>query len=295
VASNLTDGILNDATSDPPIPPNFRPGAFAGVADDYVRYRLPYPPAMIAEMLTHVAVPREGAKAIDLACGTGRVALAIVHRFEAIWAVDPEPEMLAAGRHEALCQGAGAIDWRLDRAESLEAPDCGFDLVTVGDAFHRLDRPRVAALAFGWLAPGGAMVTLGTEGFLDGSAAWRQSLKDVVRTHVGEPARRLGAPTAGLAQEIADQEEVLRAAGFDPVFTRNFGLDHTWRLDDLLGNLRSTSVLSPTALGDRHAGFEAEVRAALLKFDPSGRYAETVRFGYTVARKATGPFQPVRR
>jgi hypothetical protein len=44
------------------------------------------------------------------------------------------------------------------------------------------------------------------------------------------------------------------------------------------------SVLSRQALGERHAAFEADVTAALLAFDPSGRYAESVGCGYTLAR-----------
>ena len=32
------------------VPPNFRPGAFAGLADDYVRYRLPYPAALLDDL-----------------------------------------------------------------------------------------------------------------------------------------------------------------------------------------------------------------------------------------------------
>lgn len=77
----------------------------------------------------------------------------------------------------------------------------------------------------------------------------------------------------------------LRAAGFAPVVSHDFDAAHEWRLPELLGNLRSTSVLSRAALGERHQAFEAALTSALLAHDPSGRYAETVRFGYTVARK----------
>jgi 2-polyprenyl-3-methyl-5-hydroxy-6-metoxy-1,4-benzoquinol methylase len=192
-------------SAQPPVPPNLRADAFAGVAADYVRYRLPYPPPMVAALLDEAHIPPSGARAIDLACGTGRVALAIAPRFAEIRAVDLEPEMVEAGRREARRLGLGAIQWSVGRAEEFEAPEGAFHLVTVGDAFHRLDRPRVAALAFGWLAPGGAVVTLGSEGFLDGDAPWRRVLAAVVRGFVGEPARRLGAPNAPLAHEIADQ------------------------------------------------------------------------------------------
>ena len=240
---------------------------------------------MVAAILDEVGIPAAGARAIDLACGPGRVALAIAPRFAEIQAVDLEPEMVAAGRREADRLGIGAIRWSVGRAEDFEAPAGAFHLVTAGEAFHRLDRPRVAALAYRWLAPGGAFVTLGLENFLMGDAPWRRILAEVVRAFIGEPARRLGAPNAPITQEIADQEATLRAAGFAPVVTREFGAAHEWRLPELLGNLRSTSILSRAALGDRHRAFETALTTALLACDPSRRYAETVRFGYTVARK----------
>jgi SAM-dependent methyltransferase len=272
-----------------PTPPNLREGAFAGLADDYARYRLPYPAPMIAAMLGEARQPPGGARAIDLACGTGRVALAIAPRFAEVMAVDAEPEMVEAGRREARRLGAENILWSVGRAEDLEAPEGAFHLVTIGDAFHRLDRPRVAGLAYRWLAPGGALVTLGSEGLLDGDAPWRRVLAEVVRGFVGEPARRLGAPNAPLEEEIADQEAVIRAGGFDPVVTCDAPTEHEWRLAELLGYLRSTSVLSRAALGERHPAFETALSTALLAYDPSGRYAETVRFGYTVARKPITP------
>lgn len=240
---------------------------------------------MMAAMLDDARIPSAGARAIDLACGTGRVTLAIARHFAEIQAVDLEPEMLEGGRREARRLGIGNIRWSVGPAEDFAAPAGGFNLVTAGDAFHRLDRPRIATLALGWLAPGGAMVTLGSEGILDGDAAWRRVLAEVVRGFVGEPARRLGAPNAPLAREIADQEDALRGAGFDPVVTRDFPSAHEWSLPELLGNLRSTSVLSRAALGERHEAFEAALTSALLAHDPSGRYAETIRFGYTLARK----------
>jgi hypothetical protein len=76
----------------------------------------------------------------------------------------------------------------------------------------------------------------------------------------------------------------IASAGFTDIDNRDFEIPHVWSLPALLGNLRSTSVLSRRALGARHAAFEAELTAALLATEPSGRFAETLRCGLTLAR-----------
>ncbi len=181
--------------------------------------------------------------------------------------------MIATGEREAA-------------RRDFDAPRGCFDLVTIGEAFHRLDRPRAAAKAFGWLKDSGALVTLGIQNFRQGDAPWRRILVEVVTRFVGTPAERIGGtPNPTVADALAEQEAALRGAGFVDVASQDFWFAHEWRLPDLLGNLRSMSVLSPHALGTRHAAFEAELSAALLAFDPAGRFPEHVSCGYTLARK----------
>jgi len=272
-------------TADDALPPNLRADAFVGAADDYMRHRLPYPKPMLQSLIAGAALPPQ-AKLIDLACGPGRVALAIAEHFSEILAVDQEPEMIAAGEREASRRGVRQIRWSIARAEDFDAPRGRFDLVTIGEAFHRLDRPRVAARAFGWLKDGGALATLGMQNFRQGDAPWRRLLVEVVTRFVGTPAERIGgAPNPTVADALDEQEAALRGAGFVEVASHDFWFAHEWRLPDLLGNLRSMSVLSPHALGTRHAAFEAELSNALLAFEPSGRYAEQISCGYTLARK----------
>jgi ubiquinone/menaquinone biosynthesis C-methylase UbiE len=268
------------------LPPNLRPDAFAGLADDYVRYRLPYPRVLLDAFLAEARLPTASARLLDLACGPGRVCLPIADRFTEVWALDQEPDMVEAGRREARRLGAGNVRWLIGRAEDLDAPAGHFDLITIGEAFHRLDRPRVARQAYCWLKPGGALVTIGFGGVSgEGAAPWRRILAGVVRNFIGEPARRLGAPNTSPAEELADQEQAIRDAGFTEVATHDFEVPHEWTLEALLGNGRSTSTISRHALGDRHAAFEAAATAALLAYDPSGRYAEQMGCGYTFARK----------
>lgn len=269
----------------PELPPNMRPETFAGMAEDYARYRLPYPRVLLDEFMAEAKLPAEP-RLLDLACGPGRAALPIADRFAEVWAVDQEPDMVEAGRREASRLGIPNVRWLISRAEDLVAPASSFDLVTIGEAFHRLDRPRTAALAYGWIRPGGALVTLGFGAqWEEGAAPWRRVVAGVVRDFIGEPARRLGAPNTNPTNELADQERDIRAAGFVDVVTRSFAVPHVWTLKALLGNARSTSTLSRRALGARHWAFEAALTGALTGYDPSGHYPETIGCGFTIARR----------
>jgi 2-polyprenyl-3-methyl-5-hydroxy-6-metoxy-1,4-benzoquinol methylase len=268
------------------LPVNFRPDAFAGTVDDYVRYRPPYDARVVREILSRAALPAEGARLIDLACGPGRLTFDVAEHFAEGLAIDLEPKMIAAARLEAERRGVRHIHWSLGRAEDLEAPAGAFDLVTAASAFHRFDQPRVAALAYRWLKPGGALVTVGEVPAGGEPAKWRQAITDLVHAYVGEPVQRLqGAPKPTPGEGLAHEEQVLRHAGFTPVESRSFEAPYTWTLESLLGYLRSTSFASRAALGERHVAFEADLTALLLAFEGSGRYPEIIANGYTIARK----------
>jgi hypothetical protein len=102
-----------------------------------------------------------------------------------------------------------------------------FDLVTIGEAFHRLERAHVAGKAFGWLKRGGGLVTLGMQNFLRGDAPWRLIVKDTVTRFVGRPAERSGgSPNPTVAEALSDQEAALRDAGFAEVASRDFDFLH---------------------------------------------------------------------
>jgi ubiquinone/menaquinone biosynthesis C-methylase UbiE len=141
-------------------PVNLRPDAFVGTAQAYALYRPAYPAAMLAELLDLAGTP-PGAALLDIACGPGRITLDLAPAFETVWAIDLEPEMVEVGKAAAARRGVGNISWFVGRAEDLDAPPGAFDLITIGEAFHRLDQPLVTRKALGWLKPGGGLATMG--------------------------------------------------------------------------------------------------------------------------------------
>lgn len=186
--------------------------------------------------------------------------------------------MVEVGRAEAARRDVTNVRWSVGRAEDLDAPLAAASLVTIGEAFHRLDQPLIAARALAWLKPGGALATLGADNFLAGNEPWRRILSEV--------ARRWMAPDHASARPGAESgpgghARVLADAGFTGITDHTSDEPRDWSLDQIIGYLHSTSVCSRRALGADAAAFEDELRAAL----PRGPFHETMRWGYTLGFK----------
>lgn len=264
--------------------PTFRRDLYAGTAEYYARYRPAYPPELFDDLRARAGVTGTG-RLLDLACGTGQVALALSPHFAEVWAVDQEPDMIRVGRREAAARGAENVHWSVDRAEDRQADAGGFELVTIGNAFHRLDRPRVAELVRTWLAPGRCLALVWSACAWSGAEEWQRIIAHVVDAWTAQ-AEPVGAAPDRPRRPHA---EILRSAGFTDVTGHAFPTARRWTLDDVVGYVYSTSVASPRRLGDRADAFEAALRRALLAHDPSGTYDETLDFAYTLARLPESP------
>jgi ubiquinone/menaquinone biosynthesis C-methylase UbiE len=264
--------------------PEFRTDLYRGTAADYDRYRLPYPGELIEHLCRRIAAGGSG-RMLDLACGPGTVTFALADRFEEVWAIDQEPEAVEFAAQKAAELRVRNIRWIAGRAEEVES-DVPFDLVTIGTAFHRLDRRRVADVAMQRLRPGGHLALLWSATPVDGTEPWQRCVTEIFEDWL----RRLDATDRLPAdfQEHLDQlphEAVLRDAGFIVEDRYEFSGRHDWTVAELIGFIYSTSLLSRAVFGDRAGAFEAEVEERMLAVEPSGVFHETTSFAYDLARR----------
>jgi SAM-dependent methyltransferase len=257
----------------------FRRDLYRGLAVDYDRYRLRYPEALITHLADHAAVHPPG-RLLDLACGPGLLAFALHDRFAETWAVDAEPEMIDVVRAKAA-EMAG-IRPVICPAEELCAPDGSFDLIVIGNAFHRLRRSAVAALAFGWLRPGGHVALAWTDSPWNGDAPWQAALREVAERW--RPPDRI---PDGYEQDRLERPDlvVLAEAGFEVFGEHRFAVAHEWTVETITGFMQATSVYSRAALGDGTPAFRADLRRELLAHSPDGVFAQTLSFAYELASR----------
>lgn len=265
--------------------PAFRSDLYRGTARYYDRYRLPYPQALIHDLAGRAEADGAG-RLLDLACGTGQLTFALRHHFAEVWAVDQEPEMAGLVREKAVRDGIPGIRPVVSAAENLAAPDDSFDLVTIGNAFHRLPRGPVAASVIRWLRPGRYLALAWGDSPWDGEAPWQQAMSAAMRRWRARAADRDRIPAGyGQARRECPDLVVLRRAGFETVGRYEFTVPHVWTAGELAGFLLSTSVLSRAALCGAAAEFAADLGRELQAAEPSGRFRQTLSFAYDLARR----------
>lgn len=226
---------------------------------------------MLLEQLCCDVGDAKCAHLLDLGCGTGELAVPLASCFHAVTAVDPEAEMLNFAREKA--RGHNNITFVLGRAEDLNLPPMSVHLVTIGAAFHWMDRELITRRCRQWLAPGQPMAILGSNSIWTGTAAWQEVARRVLIDWFGN--RRAGK---GRFQAPLERHEVVLVREGMALKRLEFQMPYVWTLESFIGYLASTSFASAVVIGGDRTAFENAMREALLKFDASGHYSETLTF-----------------
>jgi ubiquinone/menaquinone biosynthesis C-methylase UbiE len=264
----------------------FRTDLYQGTAEYYDRFRRPYPADLTNNLVIRCGADGTGTL-LDLGCGTGKVALALHEQFARICAVDQEPDMISVARQNAAAlRDAAAWGFVVAAAEEFSIPESSVDLVTIGNAFHRMRREAVALSVLRWLKPGGHLALLWGGSPNHGDAPWQLALSETMLRWQHRSGAEPRIPAGYEADRAARPDlEILRATGFEIVGREEFPVTQVWTADEIAGFIGSTSVLSAAALGPETAEFDADLRRALLSCEPDGRFRQDTTFACELARR----------
>jgi len=146
-----------------------RAESFGSVAERYDRYRPGYPSALIDELLA-----LSPASALDVGCGTGKVAVALMRRGLSVLGVEPDVRMAeVARRHQVPVEIASFESW--------ESAGRTYDLVTAGHSWHWVDPVAGLAKAASITVPGGTVALFWNYHVIDGSLL--TAFDDAYRAH----------------------------------------------------------------------------------------------------------------
>ena len=253
---------------------------FGGTAAYYRRGRKPYAPALANALARHLGLNGKG-RLLDVGCGPGSVTLVLAPLFESVVGLDPDPAMVAEAARAAAEEKIENAAWIRMRAEELPGPLGTFRVVSFGQSFHWMDRPRVAAAVRDMLDDDGVVVQVdlwhaGPPGVVarDGPhPAVPESAIDELRVRWLGPDRRAGQ---GFRNTSPDgEDEVFQAAGFlaeeSVVVADDRILERS--ADEVVAWVLSTSSTAPHLFGERLDDFERDLRALLEDVSPAGRFS----------------------
>jgi len=210
----------------------------------------------------------EGARVLDIACGTGvitRLAAGAAGPTGAVTGVDLGPPMLAVAREQPAPDGAAPIEYLEGGAEALPVPDDSFDVATCHHGLQFFP-DRVAALreARRALRPGGR-IALGCWSSADGGPAGLMAVGDALERHVGEEAGAM--MRSPFSVSVEDLAQLLGEAGFNDIETSTPMMTVTFTEHrDFAPRAISAGPIQPlfaAASEDARAAVTAEVAQAL--------------------------------
>lgn len=251
--------------------------AFAECAP-YYKFRAPYAPEAFASIQASFGLNRSS-RALDLGCGPGTVTIPVARIVGSVVAVDPCVEMIEQGRKDAELAGCDNIQWRCMKAEEVTDGLGQFDLVTMGQSFHWMQRDRVLQQVARLIKEGGGLVVI-NPGRRRPQESWEPLVHDVIARYV-TPGERHPSKSPELAHEPA----LLRSAAFAAFTATEYAMEFERDIASIIGYAYSMSTSPKSDFGARAAGFERELSGALLKISPSGVFRERVETELIVAKK----------
>ena len=257
---------------------------YRGTAEFYDRFRPPYPAGLLHDLSARAGLTAQS-RVLDLACGTGQIAFGVAASVAEVWAIDQEPDFIELGKHKAQRLGVDNIRWAVASAEDL-ALEGSFDLVAIGNAFHRLERHNVTRRLVRHLGASGCIGLVWSWSPWSGPRDWQRVLSTAIDRWIVETNSGSRIPSQWHEAMVTEpHEQVLRSAGLD--YKGRFELEQVerWTVESLIGNVYSTSVLNPRVLGHRRAEFTDDISTRLMACEPTGVFHQDQVYAYDLARR----------
>lgn len=262
----------------------FREDLFKGTSEYYDRFRPEYPLELIEDLRTRVPLDKTS-RLLDLACGTGQIMFALAASVGEIWAVDQEAEAIEFGKKKAERLSVANVRWIASSAENVELVGL-FDLVAIGNAFHRLDRDVVVRRLLSHLSRRGCVALLWSWLPWRGDRPWQSVMSQVLdrwRHDTGADDRTPAGWQDAMSRDPHDQ--VLQRAGLLYEGKCQYSVVVRWSVESLIGFVYSTSFLNRSVLKQQAGTFEADLRERLLHCQPDGDFHQDQSFAYELARR----------
>jgi SAM-dependent methyltransferase len=166
----------------------FQPRRFQDAAPHYLQGRPSYAAALIRRVVELTGLGPQH-RVLDLGCGPGQLAAGFAYFAGSVLAMDPEPEMLALGveRTEGTLTNVTFLQGSsYDLGPQIGQQYGPFHLVTIGRAFHWMDRADTLRRLDVLIGADGAVVLFSDSHPEVPDNAWLTEFRAIRQRHTGE-------------------------------------------------------------------------------------------------------------
>ncbi|CAL8096227.1 unnamed protein product [Orchesella dallaii] len=129
----------------------------------YAKYR-PIPPTELIERLVNFLREKyEGplSQAVDLGCGNGQCTFALANTFSSVLGTDISPSQISEATESSKTMNVTTVRFQVSPAEEIPVADKSTQLITICEAAHWMDLPKVYQEARRVLVKNGAFAIIG--------------------------------------------------------------------------------------------------------------------------------------
>jgi SAM-dependent methyltransferase len=257
----------------------FYPERFKDASRYYTTGRPTYPRLLAPRVAQRVGVS-SSEDVLDLGTGPGFLAIDFAPLARSVTAVDPSLEMLSAATGNAHDAG---VEVRFVRGSSYElGPHLGhFKLVTIGRAFHWMDRSATLGLLEGLVEPGGGVALFGETYPEVPANAWRKAFQDTIDSYsTDDPARPK-------IRASASNESIFLDSSFDHLERISVLEPRRTPVERFVDRALSFASTWHGRPGSREQDLAGEIRAILTRYaDADGLVREVLEGHALIARRS---------
>ncbi|WP_129646247.1 class I SAM-dependent methyltransferase [Peristeroidobacter agariperforans] len=247
-------------------------------AAHFYDFRAPYASQALTYVRDAIGIG-QSSRALDLGCGPGTIAIPLSQMVGQVLAIDPSEDMLNQGRIRSARANCRNIAWLCARAEEVTEALGIFDVVTMGQSFHWMDRDTVLRRLAAIIASDGGLALI-SPGQRRPQESWEALAGEVIVRYLGPRARH-----PQMNPEPENEPSLLRSGTFSRFTVREFSMQFERDVPSIIGNIYSMSTSPRSAFGDRAALFERDLTESLLRLNPSGVFKEQLETQVVIARK----------
>jgi len=258
----------------------FEPDRFSDAVPYYVEYGLRYSDDLIKKVAIETSLSEES-RILDLGCGPGFIANAFAPLAGQVIGVDPNEKMLDAARIEAAAMEAKNVSYRNGSSFDLSIVDGQFQLVTMGQSFHWMDRETTLNTLDTLTAKNGWLALFEYHHPEAPENAWCRHFRQIRAQFSSNDTFWTERRSENWVPNVA----VLMQSAFSKVIHLGVYSRRFWTIESVIGHLLSQSATTPRQLGELRDEFESRLHQELAPFSTNGRLSSLIEQSAILARR----------